>query len=64
LFEMLFIKPRDADQVAELVGIAGEHLPFVREFIPSNTFCDSSLQRALHGVSGQIICAIEQLKPQ
>ena len=54
-FVMRFIETGDPDQVAQIVGMAGIRPTLVREFKPPSALGNAGLQRALHGVAGQII---------
>ena len=60
LCKMRTIETGNLDQIPQFVRVTRLHFPSVRE-LPSLSFlCDAGLQRTLHSIPSQVICAVEQ----
>ena len=58
------VKSRNGDQSPQIMRVAGVGPPLVWKFVPLTAFRNTSLQRAFHGVAGQVICAVIQSQLQ
>ena len=63
-FETGLIKARNLDQFPQLVRIARLHPLLVWEFKALSSLCDAGLERALHCIASQVVCAVKQAQPK